>query len=79
VGAWSAHGLVCLFGFSGHSARAGQTLAKKIKAKIFAGIEAEHRVHSFHAQKSQEDTVPPFSCQAFSEQTDAVVVSFRRS
>jgi len=49
---WSAHGLICRFEFSGHSARAGQTLAKKmIKAKISAGKKAEHRVLSFQAQK----------------------------
>jgi hypothetical protein len=44
AGSWSAHGLVCLFGFSGHSARAGQTLAKEaIKVKKSAVDEASHR------------------------------------
>jgi hypothetical protein len=44
----SAHGLVCLFGFSGQSARAGQTLAKKaIKIKKSAGDKANHRFCPF--------------------------------
>jgi hypothetical protein len=66
-GFWSAHGLVCRFEFSGHSARAGQTPAKKIiKAKISAGVKAEHRVHSFQAQNFWKNTRSPFPCQAFS-------------
>jgi hypothetical protein len=52
VGCLPAHGLVCLFVFSGHSARAGQTLAKEaIKVKKSAVAKAEHRVHSFNVQK----------------------------
>jgi hypothetical protein len=36
--------------FSGHSARAGQTLAKKeIKVRKSAVAKAEHQVNSFHA------------------------------
>jgi hypothetical protein len=39
--------LIRLFGFSGQSARAGQTLAKeKIKAIKSAGGESKHRIHS---------------------------------
>jgi hypothetical protein len=64
---WSAHGLVCLFGFSGHSARAGQTLAKKIiKAKKSAGEKAAHRFQSFQRLKSEKNTRSLFPCQAFS-------------
>jgi hypothetical protein len=55
VGFWSDHGLVCLFGFSGHSARAGQTLAKKaIKVKKSAVEKAEHRIHSSTVEKAQK-------------------------
>jgi hypothetical protein len=52
VGCLPAHGLVCLFVFSGHSARAGQTLAKEaIKVKKSAVAKAEHLVHSFNVKK----------------------------
>jgi hypothetical protein len=66
VGFWSTHGLVCLFEISGHSARSGQTLAKKeIKAKKSAIVNAEHRVDSFQTQKIEKNTSLPFPCQAF--------------
>jgi hypothetical protein len=55
VGCWSAHGLVCLFLFSGHSARAGQTLAKEaIKVKKSAVVKSEHPVHSFNVHKVEK-------------------------
>jgi hypothetical protein len=45
----SAHGFVCLFRLSGHSARAGQSLAKKvIKVKVAAGTSVKHRPIPFH-------------------------------
>jgi hypothetical protein len=54
--------------FSGHSARAGQTLAKKaIKVKISAGGKSSHRVLAFQTLKWRKNTRSDFSCQAFSE------------
>jgi hypothetical protein len=64
----SAHGLVCLLGSLGHSARARQTLAKKIiKAKIAAGIKTKHKFNPFIAPNLQKNTGSPLPCQAFSE------------
>jgi hypothetical protein len=58
----SAHGLFCLYRFSGQSARAGQTLAKKaIKVEKSAGEKRKHGVHSYavnSGQKIQSQCLP---------------------
>ena len=55
--------------FSGHSARAGQTLAKEaIKVKKSAGAKAGHRVESFIVQKFKKNTGSIPACQAFSKE-----------
>jgi hypothetical protein len=68
VGFWSAHGLICLLGSWGHSARARQTHAKKIiKVKIAAGIKAKHRINPFLAPNFRKSTSSDLLCQAFSD------------